>query len=496
MHMPASSEPASPVSKLAPGPRGYPWLGALPEVHRNPLELLPRLVREFGDVVRLGRFGLRPVFLVSEPSGIRHVLLENARNYNKGLNFKPLKLLAPTSTPLLEGPPWLPRRRLVQPAFHSRQLPAFGPAMEECIRETMDELAQVPAGTPVDLGATMMGLTLNIIVRTMFGSDVRAHTARITQAVSVLLEGISERMHRAINLPLGLPTPANRRFLRAKGVLDEITLRLIAERRRASQRPADLLTMLLEAKDPETGETFSEAGLHDELIAFIIAGHETTANALTWTWMLLGQHPEVRKKVEDEVDEAAGGRRPTAEDLPGLAYTRMAFCEAMRLYPPGWMMARTAIADDQVGGFTIPAGSLIFISPYVTHRREDLWPRPDAFEPERFADPSVEDPSRCRYLPFGAGPRICTARGFALMEGPLILATLAQRFRFSLVPDLAIRPNPGFTLRPAAPLWAVVERRATRSNARSTPSSVPASVVEQASLRADELSFRERKALS
>lgn len=451
---------------LPPGPKGYPWLGVLPEMRKDPLTFLPRMVQEFGDVVRLGRFGMRQVFLVSDPSSLRHVLLEHGRKYGKGINFRPLKLLAPSGVAVLEGPAYLPRRRLVQPSFHNRQLPSFGPVMAECARDLVDRLATTPRGEPVDIGAAMMGLTLDIIVRTMFGSDVRAHTERITSAVNVLLEYISARMNEPLSLPPEVPTPANRQFMKARAVLDEVINGIIAARLKSGERPPDLLSLLLTARDPETGLQLSASDLHDEMVTAIIAGHETTANALTWTWLLLGQHPEVAAKLEEELDSVLQGRPPSHDDLPNLPYTRMVFCEAMRLYPPGWMMARTANEDDVLGQYRIPKGSLLFISPYVTHRRPDLWEQPEVFDPERFRDPAVEDHTRCRYIPFGAGPRMCIAKGFAMMEGPLVLATLAQALRLSLVPGRAVRPSPGFTLRPSDPVLVTVEQRAARLPAR------------------------------
>ena len=289
----------------------------------------------------------------------------------------------------------------------------------------------------------MMRLTLRIVGETLLGYDPSRDADEVGDALAHLLAIVNERTTRVIFFARPrLPTPENLRLRRAVGTLDEIVLRIIAERRKS--RGGDLLSMLMEARDAETGEAMDDRQLRDEAMTIFLAGHETTANALAWTWLLLSRYPAARRELRAELSEVLGGRSPTADDLPRLRFTRMLLEESMRLYPPAWIIARSAGGADEIGGYEIPAGSIVFVSPYIVHRHPRFWEDPEGFDPHRFE----KEPPRGAYFPFGGGPRACIGNGFAMMEAQLVLATVAQRVTFELVPGHPVELEPSITLRP------------------------------------------------
>jgi cytochrome P450 len=293
----------------------------------------------------------------------------------------------------------------------------------------------------------MMRLTLKIVSVALFSTDISADADRLGQAVRETFEHVSYRMNHAFSLPESVPTRRNRRFKQSLRLLDEMVFGLINRRRRTGEDKGDLLAMLLAARDEDTGEGMSNQQLRDEVMTLILAGHETTGAALSWTWYLLSQNPEARSKLQAELDNELNGRTPAFEDLDRLAYNRMVFAESMRLYPPAWGLPREAIGDDTLGGHHIPARSLVNLSQWVTHRHPDFWEKPEQFDPERFTPERSEGRPRFAYFPFGAGARQCIGNNFALMEAQLALATLAQRFTLDLVPGHPVEPDPTFTLR-------------------------------------------------
>jgi cytochrome P450 len=297
----------------------------------------------------------------------------------------------------------------------------------------------------VDIASEMMRLTYAIVGRTLFSADVGPDADAIEHAMQIILPHTFGRLGRVLNLPEWFPTPRNRRFRRALRDIDGVVYRIIDQHRSAqdnAQANGDLLSMLLRVRDEETGAGFSDEQLRNETITFLLAGHETTANALTWTFYLLSQHPEVERQLRDEVDTVLGGRTPTIEDLSRLSFTKMVIKEAMRLYPPIWIIERHVIHDDTVGGFSLPAGSAVVVAPYALHRHPSFWEAPDEFNPARFANRTPE-----AYIPFGAGPRFCIGREFAMLEAQLIIAMVAQSFHLALLPGHRVEPLPGITLR-------------------------------------------------
>lgn len=441
-------------ASIAPGPRGNLVLGSFPDLWRGgPLPLFTRAAREHGDVVRL-RFAHRITHLITLPEHIKHVFQDDQKNYSKETRgFKALREVLGLGLLTSEGETWLRNRRIAQPAFHRQRIAALAGVMSRAAADMADSWqAHAESGRPFDVAEEMMRLTLRIVGETLLSTDVSREADTVGRAVAQVLRLTRDRIYRTVPVPLAIPTPSNRRFREALATLDDIVFRMIEERRRAERRPNDLLTMLLEARDEQTGQGLSDRELRDEAMTIFLAGHETTANALTWTFYLLSLHPEAFRRVRAELAEVLGGRLPTADDAAKLPYTTMVLQESMRLYPPAWMVSRAAREDDIIGGYHIPKGSYVFSSPYITHRHPKLWENPEGFDPERFSPERVAAMPRFAYFPFGGGPRICIGNAFAMMEAQLLLATLAQRWRLDLAPGLRVEPEPLITLRPREPV--------------------------------------------
>jgi cytochrome P450 len=431
----------------APGPRGHPLLGSLPEARRDPIRLFVDSFREYGDVVRF-RFGPMIGHLISSPAGVNHVLAENHRNYGKQTRgYRNLRYVLGNGLLTSEGEAWKRQRRIAQPAFHRQRIAGFAKTMVRAAEDAAERLSG-RRGEVVDLHHEMMRLTLRIVGETLLGYDPTAAADEVGSALTFLLTLANDRTSRTFDLPLRLPTRENRRFRRELAALDAVVLRMIAERRKDPGGREDLLSMLMEARDAETGQAMDDRQLRDEVMTIFLAGHETTANALTYTWLLLSRFPAALRDLRAELAQVLGGRSPGVEDLPALTLTRRTLQESMRLYPPAWIIARSAMGADEVGGYPIPARSLVFISPYVVHRHPRFWADPEGFDPQRFA----KEPPRGAYLPFGAGPRMCIGNAFATVEAELALATLAQRVAFELLPGQQIQLQPSITLRPLSGL--------------------------------------------
>ncbi len=448
LHLMITGRPeAPPGATLAPTPRdGDPLLGHLREGRADPLRAFLRWSQEVGDVVRLRLAGVT-AHLVSHPRDVRAILQERARSFCRPMNGRRnLSHVLGNGLLVSEGAFWLRQRRIAQPAFHKRRIDGFGDRMIAASVDLAEDWERrARADEPFDVARDMMRLTLRIVQETLLGTAPSSDADRIGDAVSYLLGDINRRFGRVLSPPQGVPTASNLRFAKSLRVLDENVHRMIAERRKSPGQD-DLLSMLLEARDEESGEGMDDRQLRDEVMTIFLAGHETTANALSWTFYLLGRHPDVARKLRAELREVLGDRPPAASDVGSLRYTKMVFSEALRLYPPAWIIARAPIEDEELGGYFLPAGGRVFLSPWVTHRHPAFWRDPEGFDPERFADPSAID--RFAWFPFGGGPRLCIGHAFAMMEGILVLATLASRFHLELVPGHVVTPEPLVTLRP------------------------------------------------
>jgi cytochrome P450 len=451
---------ASSSPRIATGPRGHLLLGILPAARKDVLGFLREATRQYGDVVRY-RLGTMTAHLIVHPDGVRQVLADNAKNYTKDhFSYRLVSRVAGNGLLTSQGSFWLRQRRLAQPAFHRQRIAAMAEGMTRTAAEVRERWeAPASRGEPVVMVEEMMRLTLTIVGHALFGTSVGAQAEAIGSAFNVLSEQTVTRFRTFRLLPPVLPTRYDRDFRQAKNMLRGAVMELIAERRRRNEDTGDLLSMFMLAKDEETGEVMNDEQLCDEVLTMLVAGHETTATALSWVWALLDGHPEVEAKLHAELDTVLGGRLPTVEDVPKLAYTRMVVEEAMRLYPPAYIWSRAVKEDDVIGGFRIPAGTTVDISPYLTHRHPDFWERPEEFLPERFSPEASAQRPRYAYFPFSGGPRQCIGNNFAMMEAQLLLATLAQRFRPRRLPGHELVPEPLITLRPKGGLPMRLERR-------------------------------------
>jgi cytochrome P450 len=463
------NETARSAAAIPPGPRGMPLLGMLPAIRRDPAGVFMRAARQFGDVVYL-KIGPRRGYLITNPEDIRHVLQDNARNYHKSPLYGKLRMYLGNGLLTSEDQLWLRQRRIAQPAFHRQRMAALAGVMADAARDAAARWQSLASGgQPVDVDEEMMRLTRTVVVRALLGADLGPFTSKIDQAWTTINQHIGESFW-SLGFTDRLPTPKYRRFQAALAVLRGAVDHVIAERRRGAADSADLLSMMMSARDEETGEAMNDEQLRVEVTTFLLAGQETTSLALTWTWYLLSQHPGAQRRLEDEIDVVLNGRPPEYSDLVNLPYLRMVIDEAMRLYPPAWGFSRQALADDRLGGFRLPRGWLAFVIPYVLHRLPAFWPDPEAFDPERFSPERSADRPKFVYIPFGAGPRQCIGNQFALIETQLSVATFAQLYRLHLAPGHKVEPWPLITLRPRFGMPMTIERR-TRSLRRLEPAS-------------------------
>ena len=434
-----------------PGPPASGPLGSLPDIRRDRLGLLIKSVHDYGEVVHF-RMLNRHVVLLANPDHVRHVFQDNYRNYSKQTpGFRVLRAFLRNGLLTNEGDQWLRQRRIAQPAFHHERIAAFAKIMTTATTELADRWDGDKV-LETNLTADMMRLTLRIVGETLLSTDVTHEADRVGQALTVALRSANRAVGSIVDIPQWVPTPANIRLRRALAALDDVVYEIISQRRHEANETGDLLSMLMDARDEETGEAMSDRQLRDEAMTIFLAGHETTAVALGWTWYLLSKYPAVAQRLRDELIDVLGGRPPSFYDLPRLAYTEQVIKESMRLYPPAWIISRCAIGSDRIGGYDILPRTIIFASPYVTHRLPRLWENPEGFEPGRFDHDRVESLPPFAYFPFGGGPRQCIGNNFAMMEMVLVIATLAQRYRLDLVPGANGGLAPGITLRPSQPI--------------------------------------------
>jgi len=436
--------------RLAPEARGWPLVGVAWQMRQDPLPFMLRAMERHGDVVRM-RLGQYRAHLLRNPDHIRHVFVDNAANYSKQTRgYQKARIVLGEGLVTSEGALWQRQRRIATPAFGRQRVAALAGTMVEATGRALAAWRErTRGGASIDAFAELMRLTLEIAVRTLLGIGPEAVTQGLNRAVSVVLERTNDIITNPLYPPLWVPTPKNRALKRAIAEIEGFVYAAIA-RRRASPNPAasDLLSLLLAARDEQTGEGMSDRQLRDEAVTILIAGHETTANVLAWAAYLLAMHPGVERRLHAEVGSAMGEREPTADDVPRLPFTRAVIEEAMRLYPPAWMIGRCAIREDVIGGYRIPAGTFALISPYVTHRHPGLWDNPEAFDPDRFIDGRAERLPKFAYLPFGGGQRFCIGATFAMTEATLLLAMITRACRLALVGGQRVEPFAMITLRP------------------------------------------------
>ncbi len=425
-------------------------------IRRDPLAFLMRTASDQGDIAYFN-LGKQKVFLLNHPDHIRDVLVTNNRRFMKGRGLQRAKKLLGEGLLTSEGEFHLRQRRLAQPAFHRQRIASYAETMTQLSAELRDNWDD---GRTIEVDREMMRLTLAIAGKTLFNADVGSEADEIGASLTTAFE-----LFNTITLPFSellekLPLAANRRFQEARARLDATVYRIIEEHRASGTDNGDLLSMLLLAQDTEgDGGSMTDEQLRDEAMTIFLAGHETTANALTWTWYLLSQHPEVEARMHEEIEAVLGAKLPTSDDVPQLRYTEMVLAEAMRLYPPAWIIGRMALEDHEIDGRKIPARSLVMMSQYVTHHDSRWYPEPFRFDPERWRLEEKEKRPRFSYFPFGGGPRLCIGESFAWMEGALVLATISQRWRLRLVLDHPVAPLPLVTLRPRFGMKMIAEAR-------------------------------------
>jgi long-subunit acyl-CoA synthetase (AMP-forming)/cytochrome P450 len=408
------------------------------------LEAYLEATRRHGDVVCVD--ARLPSFLLSHPEHVRHVLQENQQNYRQ--NLRKRILMGRQSLALSSGEEWRQRRRLMQALFRPPRLHRLVPKMTRASGELVARWQGAAGrGEQVDVAAAMAALTLDILIDGLLG-DEAGEGGRLRRAVSTAFDYFNERARRGRTLPIAVPTARHLRLLRSLAELKAAVTETVAARRTAGNPENDLLSMLIAAHDEQTDQVMDDEQLKDELMMLLVMGHMTTAMAITWTWHLLARHPDVDDRVRSEIAAVVGARPPELRDVAGLTYTRRVIEETLRLYPPSWVLSRIAREDDEIGGYRIPAGAVVQLSPYVTHRRPELWESPERFDPDRFLPERAAARPRFSYYPFGGGPRVCIARDLALLELPLILATVAQAYHLRAVPGRRVLPLTGIVLQP------------------------------------------------
>lgn len=430
-----------------PGPRGAQLLGSLLDVRRDRLGFLLRVTRQYGDFVGF-RMGPRSLVLVNDPAAAHSILRDPGQSFRKGIGLSQARAFLGDGLLTSDGDLWAAQRRELQGLFHADRLPQLSRAIVAAARDLAERWeARRAAGEPVEAGREMEGLALDVLGRTLLRGDLRSEPG-LSESFAVLQRWAMRRMTSLWETPPAWPSPGNLRARKARRRLHEVVDRLIREHR--GERPAggrDALDVLLSgarAADP--------AALRGEVATLLLAGHETSASALAWIWVLLARHPEVRERLEAELSAVLGEREPAFDDVPRLVYARMVVQEALRLYPPVWMLPRRAAEDVEIAGCRVPAGAEILISPWALHRHPELWDSPESFRPERF-DPAGPGHPAPAYLPFGHGPRACLGSGFGMLEILLVLATVARRFRLEPAPGFRAEPEALLSLRPHPGLW-------------------------------------------
>jgi len=448
-------------NKFPAGPSQGLKRWSLGPLNNNPLEYFTKVAREYGDVAGLRVLNFKTVF-INHPSLIEEVLVTNARKYSKGRVLRANRHVFGEGLLTSEGDFWLRQRRLAQPAFHRARIASYAATMVDYTERMVQGWR---GGEERDAHQEMMRLTLEIVAKTLFDADVEGDAQEVGKSLELLLE-IGANFRRTIFVPHWLPTPTNLRVRREVKQIEKILYRIIAERRASGRDAGDLLSMLLSAQD-EDGSRMTDRQLRDETITLFLAGHETTASTLSWTWWLLARHPAVEAKLHAELDAVLGDRAPTLDDLPKLRYTGHLITESLRLYPAAWGMARLVVEDHEIAGYAVTKGMGVAMAQWVVHRDPRWYDAPEEFRPERWEDDLLKRLPRFAYFPFGGGPRQCIGNAFALMEAALILATIARKFRFLLVADHPVVPLASITLRPRHGVRVTLESRQPNETANS-----------------------------
>ncbi len=438
-----------------PSPTAWPIVGNSLEYKKNPPLYLQHLASTYGDVCRF-QLGRNPCYLFSHPDAIREILVTQAKHLGRSMGYEWMKTFLGSGLLTSSGETHQRRRRLAQPAFRNSRIDAYAPNM---LTTTQKWIATWQHGDKLDIHQEMMRLALTIIGQAMFHENLSKLVVEIGEAVDVFMRYWQSNFSPIAKLMHALPLRLNREFNEAKTMFYQRMEAIVQNHREQGTDEGDFLSMLLLAQDDEGGAALSNKEVVEELVTITIAGHETTANALSWSWYLLASHPEMAAQVEEEVDRELAGKPPTVADLERLTYCTAVFKESMRLYPPAWSVGRCAINDITLANVKVPAGSMIYVSPYLVHRDARWWPQPERFMPKRWINGQHSEQPKYSYLPFGAGKHQCIGERFAMLEGILLMALVVQKWRFELDPEHEVTPEAFITLRPKNGIKVTLQAR-------------------------------------
>ncbi len=450
------------VKKGAPPfPKEKHWLfGSGYLLREDTFGTIRQFINKYGDIFSLS-LPLNKVVIVSNPEYARYVLLDNNKNYRKSLAYDILKMLLGNGLLTSEGDFWKKQRKLIQPAFHKRKLESMAAMMVERAQHTVEKFTKyAETGGYVDVAPEMTALTLDVISKAIFSSGVEEKAALVGRQITLLNEYAIEKLNQPFRLPALFPTPFNIRERKAIEILDKVIYEIIDKRRKEGISKDDLLSMLIDARDEETGEAMDNKQLRDEVMTIFIAGNETSSNALAWTLYLLSQNPEAQQKMVAEIDEKLNaGMQLSFNNINDFHYVKMVIEEAMRIYPPAWSVGRRNIEDDEIGGYHIAKNTNVLVPIMFFHHSEKYWDEPEKFRPERFSHEKRNQIDRYVYFPFGGGPRLCIGNNFALMEMQIILILFYRNLHFAVKEGFKPEPDPLITLRPKNGMWMRIEKR-------------------------------------
>ena len=445
--------------KQIPLDRGHPITGHLKEFINDRFTMQMRMMKQMGPIYsfNVGRYH---VTYLSKPEYIRHILQENYKNYKKNVFYDELKIILGQGLVTSEGDFWRKQRKMIQPAFHHKQIEHFSQLMVSSTKRLMTKWDESAIqNSTINIDEDMKSLTMEIVAQCLFSNDTDTFAKAATNSVNVVLDWSKNRMESLVKSPQWVPTQSNREYNKAFSVLKEIVMGIIQERRAMNDRPNDLLTTMIEMTDEDSKKGMNDQQIFDEILTLFMAGHETTAHTLVWTWYLLSKNPQVRKKLNNEVDAILQNSDVSFAQVPQLSYTKMVIQESMRYIPAVWGIGREAIADDRIDGFPIPKGATVGVSIYQMHHHPKYWENPEGFDPERFNPDNESKINKWVYMPFGGGPRACVGNAFAMMEAQIILAMLSKRYTLNLRSDIPIEFDPGITLRPKYEFFMDIKKR-------------------------------------
>jgi cytochrome P450 len=453
------------LPKLPPKLKG-PWpFGSITWFAKDPLNFCEKIVPGYDGIFEVTSILFRAatdfkrMMFISDPDYVKHILQDNNRNYRKSFGYEMLKLLLGQGLVTSEGDFWRKQRRLIQPAFHRERLAAFAKIMTDECNEMLNKWEPLPDGSVVNLSHALMEMTLRIICKAMFSTDVNDAIEVVNREFNVANEKLIARVLHPLRVPLWIPTAGNLREKKAYSSIHQVVISIIEKRRKSGKHYDDLMAMLMEARDEDTGEMMSDEQIKDEVVTIFLAGHETTSVALAWLFHCLDENPEAETRLLEEAKNVLNGSAVGLDNLRQLEYTKMVIDETMRLYPPVWGLGRHAYEDDVIDGYLIPKDTNCFIPIFYLHRAEKYWKEPLKFMPERFNKENSKDRHRFVYFPFGGGPRLCIGNNFALMEMQLAVPMIVQRFKLSKPAGFTFKMDPLITMRPKPEMQMVIERR-------------------------------------